>query len=150
MVDAAKRSPTASPPQRMAAAVAMVQLAVGAAGFVPGLVQDYGQLRFAGLDSTAQLLGVFQVSILLNIVHLTIGVIGLRMASRVNGSDAFLVGGGVVYLLLWAFGLAVGPTGDGNFVPFDMADNWLHFVFGIAMIGLGIGVTSRSRSTTTY
>lgn len=150
MVDVARRSPTASPPQRMAAAVATASVVVGTAGFVPGLVQDYGQLEFAGLDSTAELLGLFQVSILLNIIHLTVGAVGLAMASRVNGADEFLVGGGVVYLLLWAFGLAVGPTGSTNLVPLDMADNWLHFGLGIAMIALGLGVSSRSRSTTTY
>jgi hypothetical protein len=150
MVDVARRSPTASPPQRMAAVVATAYIVVGTAGFVPGLVQDHGRLEFAGADSTAELLGLFQVSILLNIIHLALGAIGLAMASRVNGSDEFLVGGGIICLLLWAFGLAVGPTGNANVIPLDMADNWLHFGLGVTTIVLGLGVSSRSRSTTSY
>jgi Domain of unknown function (DUF4383) len=150
MVDVARRSPTASPPQRTATIVATTMLVVGTAGFVPGLVQDYGQLEFAGSDSTAELLGLFQVSILLNLIHLALGAVGLAMASRVNGADEFLVGGGVIYLLLWAYGIVVGPTGDANFVPFDMADNWLHFGIGVAMVVLGLGMASRCRSMTTY
>ena len=35
--------------------------------------------------------------------------------------------------------------GGANFVPFNTADNWLHFVLGVGMIGLGFA-TARSRN----
>jgi hypothetical protein len=35
-----------------------------------------------------------------------------------------------------------------NFVPVNAADNWLHLVLGVAMLGLGIAL-GRTRATTT-
>ena len=57
----------------------------------------------------------------------------------------YLIAGGVVYLMLWFYGLLIDQHGGANFVPFNTADNWLHFVLGVAMIGLGFA-TSRVRS----
>ena len=48
-----------------------------------------------------------------------------------------LLGGGVVYLVLWIYGLVIDQGGSANFVPINTADNWLHFVLGIALLGLG-------------
>lgn len=52
----------------------------GVLGFIPGITTNYSQLTFAGHDSAALLLGIFQVSILHNIVHLLFGVAGIFMA----------------------------------------------------------------------
>jgi hypothetical protein len=35
---------------------------------------------------------------------------------------AFLVGGGVTYLVLWLYGLVIDQTSSANFVPVDTAD----------------------------
>jgi len=58
-------------------AVAVAFLLIGVLGFVPGVTSDYGAMEFAGHESGALLLGLFQVSILHNIVHLLYGVAGL-------------------------------------------------------------------------
>ena len=122
-----------TPIQSVAALVGIVFLAVGILGFIPGITTHYGDLSFAGHDSGAKLLGIFQVSVLHNIVHLLFGVAGLVLAKSAEGARTFLVGGGAVYLVLWVLGLASA----GDWIPVNTADNWLHFALGIGMIGLG-------------
>jgi len=40
------------------------------------------------------------------------------------------VGDGVIYLVLWVYGLVVEKASSANFVPVNTAHNWLHFVPG--------------------
>ncbi len=128
--------------QSLAKLVGIVFLLVGVLGFVPGITTNYGDLSFAGHDSGAELLGIFQVSILHNIVHLLFGVAGLALAKTAAGARTFLVGGGVIYLVLWLYGLMIDKDGSANFVPVNAADNWLHLALGAGMIVLGV-ITSR-------
>jgi len=132
-----------------ATAVAAVFLLVGILGFIPGITTDYDSMSFGGHMSGAELLGIFQVSILHNIVHLLFGVVGLALARRTPGAVNYLLGGGVVYLVLWIYGLIVSKTSDANFVPLNTADDWLHFVLGVGMLGLGIWGRSALRDRTT-
>ena len=134
--------------RKAAMAVGAVFLLVGILGFIPGITSSYGDMSFAGHGSGAMLLGIFQVSILHNIVHILFGIAGLAAARSASGSRAFLVGGGIIYLVLWIYGLLVGQDSSANFVPVNTADNWLHFLLGVGMIGLGLAL-SRSTSTAT-
>lgn len=118
--------------------VGAVFLLVGVLGFIPGSTTDYDQMEFAGHESGAMLLGVFEVSILHNIVHLLFGVAGLAMGRTIGGARAFLIGGGVIYAALWLYGLVIDKDSDANFVPVNTADDWLHFGLAIGMIGLGL------------
>lgn len=124
--------------QRAAAVVGAVFLLVGILGFVPGITSNYKDLTFASHDSGAELLGVFQVSVLHNLVHLAFGVAGLAWARRARTAFTYLVVGGAVYLVLWLYGLVVDKESSANFVPVNSADNWLHFVLGVGMIALGV------------
>jgi hypothetical protein len=128
-----------TPVQSVAALVGVVFLLVGVLGFVPGITTHYGDLSFAGHDSGAKLLGIFQVSILHNIVHLLFGIVGLALAKTAAGARNFLIGGGAVYLALWVLGIA----GGAHWIPANTADNWLHFALGAGMIALGF-VTGRT------
>ena len=119
--------------QSLAALVGVIFLVAGILGFIPGITTHYGDLSFAGHDSGAKLLGVFQVSILHNLVHLLFGVVGLVFAKTADGARTYLVGGGVVYLALWVLGV----FGGANWIPANTADNWLHFGLGVGLIGLG-------------
>jgi uncharacterized protein DUF4383 len=113
-------------------------LAVGILGFIPGITTHYSDLSFAGHDSDAKLLGVFQVSILHNLVHLLYGVAGLFLCRTVAGARTFLVGGGVIYLVLTVYGFLVSEGSGWNFVPVNRADNLLHLGLGIAMVAFGL------------
>ena len=132
-----------------AAAVGAVFLLVGILGFVPGITSNYDTMEFAGHKSHAQLLGIFQVSVLHNVVHLLFGVAGLALARRVETARAFLIGGGAIYLVLWVYGLVVDMRSNANFVPLDDADNWLHLLLGLGMIGLGFALSPRGRTSST-
>ena len=135
--------------QKATTAVGAVFLLVGILGFIPGITSQYDTMGFAGHGSMAMLLGVFQVSILHNIVHLLFGVAGLAAARSAGGSRNYLIVGGVIYLVLWIYGLLAGNSDSAaNFVPVNTADNWLHFVLGIGMIALGVLLT-RNRTTST-
>jgi Domain of unknown function (DUF4383) len=122
-------------------------LLVGLLGFVPGITNPFSDLGAAGTDSTAKLLGIFQVSVLHNIVHLLFGVAGVLLSRTNEGSRNYLIGGGVVYLVLWLFGLVIDKTSDANFVPLNTADDWLHFVLGVGMIGLGVALSRNVRGS---
>jgi arginine exporter protein ArgO len=138
--------------QKAAQAVGVVFLLVGVLGFIPGITSNYDTLSFAGHDSEALLLGIFQVSVLHNIVHLLFGVAGILLSRTNEQARNFLLYGGVIYLVLWLYGLIIGHDTPANFVPVNNADNWLHFVLGIAMIALAILLsrdTSRTRGATT-
>lgn len=129
--------------QGAALAVGIVFLLVGIAGFIPGVTTNYSDLGFASHDSDARLVGVFQVSILHNLVHLLFGVIGVAAARAWSTARGYLVGGGVVYLVLWLYGLLVDKESSANFVPVNAADDWLHLVLGIGMIALGVLLARR-------
>ena len=135
--------------QKAAAAVGAVFLLVGILGFIPGITTDYDALEIAGTESHAHLLGIFEVSILHNLVHVAFGIAGLLLARSWDGARTFLIGGGVIYLVLWLYGLLIDLDSSANFVPVNNADNWLHFVLGLAMIGLGIALAKRDREHAT-
>jgi len=130
--------------QQLSWLLGIVFILVGILGFIPGITTNYDELSFAGGDSGAKLLGIFQVSILHNLVHLGYGVVGIGLAKTADGARTFLVGGGIIYLVLWVYGLAIDLDGGANFVPLNTADNWLHLALGITMLGLGL-VLSRGR-----
>jgi hypothetical protein len=118
--------------------VAVVFLVVGVAGFIPGVTTHYSDMTFAGHDSMAKLLGVFMVSVLHNIVHLLFGIVGLALARTARGARSFLIGGGIVYLILTIYGIVVDQSSSANFVPINTADNWLHLILGLGMVALGV------------
>ena len=126
--------------QTAAALVGAVFALVGLLGFVPGVTTSYADLSFAGHDSQAKLLGIFQVSVLHNIVHLLFGVAGLAMARARRAATTYLVGGGATYLVLWLHGLVVDKDSPANLVPVNAADDWLHFVLGVGMVGAGLAL----------
>lgn len=133
--------------QRAAQVVGAAFLLVGILGFIPGITTNYDSMSFASHDSEAMLLGVFQVSVLHNVVHLLFGIAGLAMSRAVSSARSFLIGGGVVYLVLWLYGLLIDKMSSANFVPLNTADDWLHFLLGLGMIALGLALTRRRADT---
>ena len=118
--------------------IAGVFLLVGVLGFIPGFTTEYDQMGFVSTDSGAMLFSVFAVSVLHNIVHVLFGVAGLVLARTWSDARGYLVVGGVIYLLLWLYGLLIAQRGGASFVPLETADNWLHLVLGFGMFTLGV------------
>jgi len=123
--------------QNVGMGVGIVLMLVGVLGFIPGITQQYSELRFLGPDSHAMFLGLFQVSMLLNIVQLVIGGTGWAMSRNGMGARNFLMGFGLLYIVLSIFGLVVGVGSAANFLSLNTMDNWTHMVLGVLMIGAG-------------
>ncbi|WP_308469803.1 DUF4383 domain-containing protein [Kineococcus rubinsiae] len=145
------RSPSTvrrSPVQLTSLVVGLMFVVVGIAGFVPGITTDMGDMAGAGHTSGSHLLGVFQVSVLHNVLHLLLGVLGI-LAGRASGAArAFLLVGGIAYAGLWIYGLLVDQTSSANFVPLNTADNWLHLVLAAGMILLALIMPRRTTVAT--
>ena len=117
--------------------VGILLMLVGILGFVPGITSQYSTLMFLGPDSHAMFLGVFQVSMLLNIVQLAIGATGWAMSRTEDGARNFLLGAGALYVVLAIFGFIVGVDSAANFLSLNMMDNWTHLVLGVVMASAG-------------
>jgi hypothetical protein len=124
--------------QDAAALLALAFLALGIAGFIPGITTHYDRLSFAGHGSGAELFRLFQTSILQNLLHLLFGVAGLTLARTRAGARAYLVGGGAVYVVIFLYGLATSAHSSANFIPLNSNDDILHLVLGISMLVVGL------------
>ena len=124
--------------QNVGMGVGVLLIVVGVLGFIPGVTTQYSELAFLGPDSTALFLGLFQVSMLLNIVQLAIGATGLAM-SRNNpmGARNFLMGFGLLYIVLSVYGLVVGVGSAANFLSLNATDAWAFMILGVAMLVAG-------------
>ena len=130
-----------TPVQNVARLVGVVFLLVGILGFIPGITTNlYDGLEFAGDNGDAELLGIFGVSVLHNIVHGLFGIAGLALSSTWSGARAYLIGGGAVYAALWLLGI----FGGADWIPSNDADTWLHLVLGGGMVAAGV-ITTRAR-----
>ena len=130
-----------------AAVVGVLFLVVGALGFVPGVTTEYDALELTGPDSGAMLFGIFQVSVLHNVVHLLFGLVGLAVVRSPRAARAYFLVGGVLYLVLWVYGLVVAEGASADVVPLNAADDWLHLVLGVGMIALGLALSLGGRRT---
>ena len=132
MTDTTAPRRATSPIRTAALAVSIVFLLVGILGFIPGITED-APGDFAGEESPGSLFGVFQTSILHNLVHGLFGVVGLIMSRTASGARTFLIGGGIVYLVLFLIGI----LGAMDWLPADDTDDWLHLALGLGMLALG-------------
>jgi hypothetical protein len=120
--------------QTLALVFGIAFLGAGILGFIPGITTNLGDIKFAGDDSPSELLGIFQVSILHNIVHLLFGIAGIALSRTWENARTYLLGAGVIYIVLFLYGLIVSETSDANFVPINNADDGLHLALGIGLL----------------
>ncbi len=121
-----------------AAGFGIVFLLVGIAGFIPGITTHYMHLQVAGNGSTSKLIGLFQVSVLHNLVHLAYGLAGLALAKTPLRARNYLFYGGIVYGVLFMYGIVIEYNSRLNFVPFNGADDVLHFGLAVAMMAASV------------
>jgi hypothetical protein len=121
--------------QNLALLFGVVFLAAGVLGFIPGITTNLGDIEFAGNDSPSELLGIFQVSILHNIVHLLFGIAGVALSRTTASAQTYLLWSGVIYVVLFVYGLVIGTGNDANFVPMNNADDVLHLALAVGLLG---------------
>ena len=120
--------------QKLALLFGIVFVVVGILGFVPGVTTNYDDLRFSGHESDAELLGLFQVSVLHNVAHLLFGV-GILAARRHRSALQYLLVAGTLYAVLFAYGLLASERGSENFLPTNNGDDVLHGAVALALLG---------------
>jgi hypothetical protein len=121
--------------QNLALLFGVALLAAGVLGFIPGITTNLGDIEFAGEDSPAKLLAIFQVSILHNIVHLLFGIAGIALSRTTANAKTYLLYSGVIYVVLLVFGLFVEVRDSSNFIPVNTADTLLHLVLAVGLLG---------------
>ncbi len=111
-----------------------------------------GLLGFVLNPTGGELLGIFAVNVLHNLVHLLFGIFGIA-AVLVGRSRTYLQGVGVIYLLLTVLGFVPGLyAGDHlllGLVHINLADNFLHLMLGGAAAFFGFAPQYREQLTRT-
>jgi hypothetical protein len=117
--------------QRVAQIFGIVFILVAIIGF---MATGMGNME-ADPAVAPQLVGMFPVNVLHNVVHLLLGIWGLVASRTFGGARGYARIAGVLYLLLAAVGYFV-PNGFG-FVPLGGNDIWLHAVLGLVLAVVG-------------
>ena len=133
--------------QLLAFGVGAVWAIVGILGFIPGITQNYSDLKFFGPDSNAMLFNAFQTSMLLNLVQIAVGVVGVLMAMSSVGSRRFLTYFGGLYVVLAIFGFVTG-TSSANIFALSMVDSWFMIIVGLFMVGAALYLTTNVEDQT--
>jgi hypothetical protein len=117
----------------------LVAFAFGAVFVLVGLAGFFvtGGHHVVGQDG-GKLLGLFQVNVVHNLVHLAVGAVMIGAAiAGARAAKAVNLLFGVVYLVVFVFGLfALGNS--LNFLALNGADNGLHLALGAALTGSGL------------
>lgn len=110
--------------QKAAKWFGIIFVLIGVLGFVPGLTTD-------GL-----LLGIFEVNIVHNVIHLLTGIVALFCAGTASAAKSYFKIFGVIYGLV----TIIGFTNDASILGFfsvNTADNVLHLLITVVALYLG-------------
>jgi len=132
---AAARSRTIN--QTVAMVFGVIYTLVGIAGF---FVSD----TFAE-QTDDNLLGLFQVNHLHNIVHLLIGVALIAASRRLDTARGANLAIGATYLLLGVLGWFINDTAI-DVIALNSADHLLHLASGAVLAGVAVAADKAARS----
>jgi hypothetical protein len=90
------------------------------------------------------LLGLFQVNHLHNVVHLLIGLALVATSRRLDTARGANLAIGVTYLVLGVIGWFIQDTG-ANLVALNEADHLLHLASGALLTAIAVGTDRSSR-----
>ncbi|WP_406054453.1 DUF4383 domain-containing protein [Kribbella sp. NBC_00889] len=124
--------------QEVALWVAGTFLTLGYLGFLPGVTTGVQTLGLSSAEQAARLFGLFHVSIVHNLVHLVIGLVGLAVAGVDRYARGFLALTGVALMMLLIYGQLAARPIPPSLIPLDAADVWLHTVLAIAMFAAAV------------
>jgi hypothetical protein len=127
----------------------IVFLAVGVLGFVPGLVHAPGPNHpdMAVNSFYGDLLGLFPVNVLHNIVHVLFGIWGLLAYKSWSAAKTYARGVAIIYAVLTVAGLVTGLNTMFGLVPLFGNDVWLHAL--LALVAAYFGWMHRDTVTDT-
>lgn len=114
--------------RRFALIFGIVFLAVGIAGFIPGLTAAHSHPDVRVESGLGLLFGLFPVNVLHNIAHILFGLWGLAAAKSAPAARAYGKGTFIAYALLTVMGLVPAANLHTTFglVPLYGHDIWLH------------------------
>lgn len=129
--------------RRFALIFGIVFLAIGIAGFIPGITQPHEHPDVMLKSGLGVVMGLFAVNVLHNLAHLLFGVWGLAASRSDGASRAYGKAVGIAYALLAVMGLvtAMNLHTAFGFVPLYGHDIWLHA--GLSAVGLYFGFGHR-------
>jgi hypothetical protein len=116
----------------------IVFLLVGALGFVPGMVHPAtGDHNVTMTQGYGDLLGLFPVNMLHNIVHLLFGLWGIMAYRSLGGARMYFRAVAVIYGLLTVLGLIPSMNTTMGLIPIYGNDVWLHAVLALVAAYFG-------------
>jgi len=128
--------------QTVALIFGVIYFLVGVLGFIGPLI---GTSSFITITQDKHaLLGLADINLLHNLVHLAIGLAGLAAASSVANSRAFCQVVGVILLMVGLLGIFVGNL--FGILPLAGFDIPLHLVTGAVLAYFGFAATISVRS----
>ena len=117
----------------------IVFLAVGAAGVIPGITTPphAGHPDLAVDMGYGQVLGLFPVNVLHNIVHLLFGVWGLLAYKSLSASKGYARAVAIIYAVLTVAVIVPGLNTMFGLVPLFGNDIWLHALLALVAAYFG-------------
>jgi hypothetical protein len=112
--------------QKAATWFGIVFIVIGVLGFIPALTPG------------GNLLGIFMVGGIHNVIHLLSGIVALLCAGSFGAAKTYFKIFGLVYALVTLIGFISGSSVLGIF-PVNVADNVLHLVIAVLALSLGFG-----------
>lgn len=127
----------------------IIYLLVGLMGLIPGLLQpmEAGNPPLTFDVLSGSLLGLFPVNILHTVVHLAIGMWGIFAYRSFDGARNFSLVTGIVFALLFLFGLIPGLQTLFGLLPLHGADRWLHLASSAVALYFGLAAPRGSEVT---
>ena len=124
----------------------IVFLAVGALGFIPGMTHmpAMGSHDVTMTNGYGDLLGIFPVNILHNIVHILFGLWGLLASRSAAGAVTYARGVAIIYILLAILGLISTTETTFGYIPIYGNDVYLHGLIGL--VAAYFGFVNKSRT----
>jgi hypothetical protein len=120
------------PGQYFALITGTLFVAIGIAGFFPELVSpaavDPDTAGLGTLNGYGDLFGLFPINVLHNLVHLTVGVLGLLASITLSSSRLYAGVLALFYGALAVMGLLPPTQASLGFIPIFGNDVWLHAV----------------------
>jgi hypothetical protein len=120
----------------------IIYLLIGILGLIPGLLTPLTTTGVTLNVLSGNLFGLFPVNILHTLIHLIVGIWGIVAYRTFSASRSYARTIGVIFIVLFIFGLIPGLNVLFGLTPLNGADIWLHLLTGV--IALYFGLTART------